>query len=85
MTRILILLLAAYLLARGVQAALRQLTAGNAPSTRPTGPEHLQEAGKLVRCAECKTHVPEDRARRDGKLSFCSDECLRKAGAAVAF
>ena len=54
---------------------------GRQASTAP----RAKTAGRLVRCATCGQHVPEQRALRAAAAEpaawFCSPECQRNAGA----
>jgi hypothetical protein len=38
-----------------------------------------KEIGQLVRCSKCGTWVPSDRARKVGRNTFCSNECVSAA------
>jgi len=84
MIRVLVLMLLAYLVFRGVQSLLRQARAtpsGRARPIRPTGPPGATESAEtLVRCAGCGVHVPRSRAlTAAGGACFCSEDCRRRA------
>ena len=57
--------------------------AGSGPSTGGSQAGRPQAAARLVPCARCRTHVPEDRALADrsGRL-YCSEACRSEAASA---
>jgi hypothetical protein len=85
MIRLLLLVLIAYLVYRGIGSLLDQVRiAGGAaarpirPSAPPAGPGQTVET--LVRCAGCGTHVPRSRTlTAAGGVYFCSEDCRRRA------
>jgi len=86
LTRLLALLLLAYLLWRGLDRLARWTgwgasARGTAGSPRgrpaPSAPASRQDGhgGQLVRCSRCGVHFPLARALPDGEGLFCSAEC----------
>jgi hypothetical protein len=90
MTRLLLLMLIAYLVWRGIESLLSQVRlSGGAtarpirpappiqPTPPPAGPQVVEP---LVRCAGCGTHVLRSRTlTAAGGVFFCSEECRRRA------
>jgi uncharacterized protein len=79
LARLLLLVAAAYLLYRGLRATVQQLAgsrrAVSSPGARP------QVVAKLIRCAHCGVHVPQERALQHAGRSFCSTACEQSAAA----
>lgn len=84
MFRVLVLMLLAYLVFRGIESLLRQTRAvprGRARPIRPSAPAGSAGAAEtLVRCAGCGVHVPRSRTlTAAGGAFFCSEDCRRHA------
>jgi hypothetical protein len=87
MTRLLLLMLIAYLVWRGIESLLSQVRLSGGATARPIrpGPQTPPPAGPqvvepLVRCAGCGTHVLRSRTlTAAGGVFFCSEECRRRA------
>jgi len=87
MTRLLVLVLIAYLVWQGVERLLdrwRALQSGPPRASRPTAvpPSRASSADTaetLVRCAGCGVHVPRSRTLTSGGELYCSEECRRRA------
>ena len=85
MTRLLLLVLIAYLVWRGIESLLNQVRLAGGAASRPIRPSTPPPAGPqvvepLVRCAGCGTHVLCSRTlTAAGGGIFCSDECRRRA------
>ena len=85
MTRLLLLVLIAYLVWRGIESLLNQVRLAGGAASRPIRPSTPPPPGPqvvepLVRCAGCGTHVLRSRTlTAAGGAFFCSDECRRRA------
>lgn len=85
MTRLLLLVLIAYLVWRGIASLLDQVRiAGGAARPihppAPPAPKPPEGVETLVRCAGCGTHIPRSRTlTAAGGTCFCSEECRRRA------
>jgi len=87
MTRLLLLVLIAYLVWQGVERLLerwRALQSGPPRASRPTAvpphrPRSADTVEPLVRCAGCGVHVPRSRTLTTGGRLYCSEECRRRA------
>lgn len=66
--RIILILLAIWLIAGVVRRMLRQRNGQSRRRSREL------DAHSMVRCAHCGLHIPETEALRDGELFFCSTE-----------
>jgi uncharacterized protein len=71
MGRILLLLVALFILIWLVRSALAARKRGGAPQA--PGPEQ----GELVRCAHCGVHLPRAESRSAGGRNYCSEEHWR--------
>ncbi|HEX3530517.1 MAG TPA: PP0621 family protein [Thermoanaerobaculia bacterium] len=84
MTRVLLLMVIAYLVWLGIESLLNRLRAFGAPPAHRTGPRRAasndaQGIETLVRCTACGVHVSRSRILTQGGEPYCSEECRRRA------
>lgn len=88
MGRLLVILGAFVLLWYSFRSVARQIS--NEASQRPPhsgkvdGQPVEEVTGKLVRCAQCGVHLPEERAILDHGQTYCGEHCQAQAAPASA-
>jgi hypothetical protein len=80
MTRLLLLVVLAYLAWLGVESLMGRLRISAGVTRRPLRPQPPETGATsetLVRCAGCGVHVPRSRAVGESEV-FCSEDCRRR-------